>query len=478
MITLRALRRNLLVLLVCAIAGALAALALSDAQPGYRATAEVVISPLPETDDTLLGVSVLRDSRESARAIQTAAALLHSEAAAERAARVLRVDPIELYDDVKVDIVGESNVLAVTASAATPRRAAQAANEFARAAVAVQQERVAAQAAAALKILRDRLDAVGGDDPTAASLNARITALEALRASGGDPTIALGQSAALPRVSTGPPTPLVLLLGALVGLVVGVLVAIVRERATRKVNDERVLTTIYPLSVLARVPLVRPARRMRAALQVPPRVREAFRAAVAQLERRREDGKGRVVLVIGAAGGDGATTAVACIGEALAEAGFGVVTVDADLRAPRLGAARGVAEAGARNRDGDLESQLAETGVPGLHVLPAAPADPAELLVTYRRFPALLGRLREEFEWVIVDAPALGEVSDALRLLGAADEVLLVCRLGNTTRAKLRAVSSMLANAGTAPMGVLLVGASMPQASRDEELRPVDAAVR
>ena len=36
----------------------------------------------------------------------------------------------------------------------------------------------------------------------------------------------------------------------------------------------------------------------------------------------------------------------------------------------------------------------------------------------------------------------------------------------------------MLANAGSSPMGVLLVGASMPHASPEEELRPVDAAVR
>src|SRR5829696_602741 len=82
-LTLGALRRSVPVLLACAVLGGGLALALDDSQPGYRASAEVIVSPLPEQDVSLLGLSLLRYSRESARAIETAAVLLHSPAAAE-----------------------------------------------------------------------------------------------------------------------------------------------------------------------------------------------------------------------------------------------------------------------------------------------------------------------------------------------------------------------------------------------------------
>jgi capsular exopolysaccharide synthesis family protein len=481
-LTIGALRRSVPVLLACAVLGGGLALALDDSQPGYRASAEVIVSTLPEQDVSLLGLSLLRYSRESARAIETAAVLLHSPAAAERAAPALGEDPDELLDDVQVDIVGESNVVAVSAEASSPARAARVANRFAQAAVAVQRERVAKQAAAALEILRARLSGLGPDDPNAPALNARITALEALRASGGDPTLALGQAAAPPRDPAGPSTPLIILLGALAGLAVGLVIALAREWSSPRLSDERALAHVYPLPTLARVPVVRRAFRRRLTADIPPAVREAFRTVVAQLERRGGGHGSRVLLVTSPSAGDGKTTAVACIGEALAEAGYSVAAVDADLRDPALGRVLGVASAAGlgdgRSLDEDgLDDLLEETVRPGLEVVPAVPVDPGALLAAYSELPKLLGALRREFDWVIVDTPALGAVSDALRLLGSVDEILLVCRLGNTSRSHLRAVRGLLEQADAVPMGTLLLGATAPPPSVDEERKP-DLAVR
>jgi receptor protein-tyrosine kinase len=202
---------------------------------------------------------------------------------------------------------------------------------------------------------------------------------------------------------------------------------------------------------------------------------------VAQLERRAGD-RSRVLLVTSPSAGDGKTTAAACIGEALAEAGYSVAAVDGNLRDPMLGRVLGVTSAAGLG-DGrslgadDLDALLKETVWPGLEVVPAVPVDADALLAAYRELPGLLDSLRREFDWVVVDTPALGEVSDALRLLGSVDEILLVCRLGNTSRSRLRSVRGLLEQADAVPMGALLLGATAPPPSVDEERKP-DLAVR
>ena len=483
-LTLRALRRGWWIVVIAVAVGALLALALDDTQPGYEATAEVVVTPLPESDQTLLGLGILRSSRESQRAIQTAALLLRSSAAARAAGAELGEDPADLLDRVDVEIVGESNVVAVTARAASPERAAEIANTFARTAVAAQTRRLRETVERVLTALRERRGQLGADDASAVPIDDRISALEAVLASGRDPTIALGQTAEPPRDPAGPSTPLLLLLGALAGLVVGLAAVMVRERFSRRINTEHALASIYPLPVLARIPLVRrPFRRRRGFAHIPPRVREAFRTVAAQLERPTEHGpEGRVVLVTSPNSRDGRTTAVACIAETLAEAGHAVVAVDADLRSPMLGRSLGVEGAawpdpGGEPPRGGATVLLSETVMEGLEVLPVRPADPERLLTAQSALPGMLAELRKEFDWIVVDSPAIGEVSDALRLLASADDVLLLCRLDHTRRASLRVTRELLEHAGARPLGTLLLGATAPSADADAEPREADVAV-
>jgi capsular exopolysaccharide synthesis family protein len=383
-----------------------------------------------------------------------------------------------------VEIIGESNVVAVTASAASPERAAEVANAFARTAVDAQTRRLRDTVERVLAALRVRRGQLGADDPSAVPIDDRISALEAVLASGRDPTIALGQAAVAPREPAGPSTPLLLLLGALAGLALGLAAVVLRERFSRRVNAESTLTSIYPLPVLARVPLVRrPFRGRRRVAHIPPRVREAFRTVVAQLERAGGPAAaGRVVLVTSPNARDGRTTAVACIAETLAEAGHAVVAFDADLRSPTLGRALGVEGAAWPDPSGEpprgrASELLSDTVVEGLEVLPVRPAHPERLLTAQGALPGMIAELRREFDWIVVDTPAIGEVVDALRLLAAADDVLLVCRLERTRRSSLRVTRELLEQAGARPLGTLLLGATAPSADADAEAREADVAV-
>jgi Mrp family chromosome partitioning ATPase len=95
----------------------------------------------------------------------------------------------------------------------------------------------------------------------------------------------------------------------------------------------------------------------------------------------------------------------------------------------------------------------------GLYVLPGWP-DPEfrTLGRVAAALPVALERMIEEVDYVILDAPPLGEVTAVLRFLGCVDDVLLVSRLGHTPRASLDVAQERFDRAGRRPSGHVVVG--------------------
>ncbi len=87
--------------------------------PAYDATAQLLVTPLPQGDQQFLGVAYIRDSGEPTRTVQTAATLLEGPSAASRTAE--RLGPgwtrKKVEDSIEVETVGESNVIGVRARA-------------------------------------------------------------------------------------------------------------------------------------------------------------------------------------------------------------------------------------------------------------------------------------------------------------------------------------------------------------------------
>ncbi len=75
-----------------------------------------------------------------------------------------------------------------------------------------------------------------------------------------------------------------------------------------------------------------------------------------------------------------------------------------------------------------------------------------------RRLPDLLREARELADYVIVDTPPLGQVSDALRAATVVDDIILVTRPGNTDRIELQHTRELLDRMGHTPTGLLVIG--------------------
>ncbi|MDQ4048525.1 MAG: P-loop NTPase, partial [Actinomycetota bacterium] len=433
------------------IAGSVAWLTLRP--PTYEATSQLLVTPVPEGEQTFLGIQVLRESSgDPTRTVETAATLAESVEAAIRTARALGPGWTyqQVLDDVIVKPQGQSNVLAVTATADTARLAARLANEFARSALAVRGESLQRQAAALIPRLRARRRALPSSSEEAATLTQRLQELDSLEA-GGDPTLSLLQQARPPDTRTGIPPALVLLLVALAGFSLGSGAALLREVLERRIRDEEEAVALYPLPVLARLPVLK-QRQLRATTGspwgMPQPVREAFRTLLAQLGQRNG---GRVVMVASASTGDGKTTSAINLAAAIAATGDRVVLLDLDLRKPEVGRSLGMQDTTALTRLLEPDVKLADLlvpapGLPAMSILATTvPFEHSAVVeAVNRRLPELIQEAKSEADWVVLDTAPLGEVSDALGLADSVDDIIVVTRPGHTNRASFEVMRGLL----------------------------------
>jgi receptor protein-tyrosine kinase len=163
---------------------------------------------------------------------------------------------------------------------------------------------------------------------------------------------------------------------------------------------------------------------------------------------------------------EGKTTLVSNLGFALAGIGGRVLLIDGDMRRPQLhrifDQVNGWGLSDVLREWNSIEALplkvlVRKTTVPNLHLLPGgASADDIPGLLYSGQLTKLLARCREEFDYVLVDAPPCLEFTDAGHMARCADGLVLVVRAGCTERKTAQAAVQRLESDGTRVTGVIL----------------------
>lgn len=172
---------------------------------------------------------------------------------------------------------------------------------------------------------------------------------------------------------------------------------------------------------------------------------ESFRATLTSILSSEDNGHERqVILVTSPSPREGKSTVITNLAIALAEINQRVLLVDADLRRPRLHTIFNQANTFGLSdllrektpcEDYPAEALARKTHVPRLFLLPSGPGSANVSRLLYSdRLAELLGRLRHEFDAVLIDTPPVLRVADARILSQLVDAVVLVFRAGHTTR--------------------------------------------
>ena len=466
----RAIRSHLaLVFLIVAVTVGASVAYLVVRSHEYKATATVLVTPLPADDPTFLGLPFVHDSGDPTRTVETAASLVDTPDAANLLAKRLDHGWTRRKVQKAVDVVpqGQSNIIDVTGSASTPAMAVRLADGFVSAAFDARRTQVRRAVATALLSARSQLASQPPTSALAQTLAARVSALQSVQ-NGNDPTLSVSQLATSPTSPSGTSNTLVVLLAIVAGLVLGIGAALLLDLLTpRRIESEAELLGIRQRPVLARVPnLPRSWRRMRAKgpAPLPPGVREAL--VTLQLQLELQEGRHQVVLFTSGSSGDGKTMSVVNFAYELAAAGREVIALDLDLRKPDLGRQLGVeARRGIELLIAEgtkLEDILVQSPqAPAVRVAPAlGSTDPEVLEVLAERLPDAIREALLLADYVLIDTAPLGEISDALRFVPIADDVIVVGRLGNTNRAAFEVMLELLDRVRVTPAGYLLIGAT------------------
>ncbi len=461
-----------LVVVTALLVGGVTALALSQREPSYEATAQLLYSaPGPEAE--LLGTAQPQ-SVDQDRAAATNVVEVQSARVAERAARRLDLPAGTLRDGVAVAAATDSDVVEVTATASSSEEAARRADAYARAAISLSRAEQARRARAAAGELSDRYDSLSATQQRSGrgnDLEDRIDTLRSLAAIGtGSPRLIQRGAGATAR--TDSPARLIVL-GAIFGLLVGAGLALLRARSDHRLRGDGVAEAL-DVPVLATVPRSRALRRGDGYGELPEADREAFRFLAGRLcfagERRP-----RSVLVTSAREGEGKTATVAHLAAAAAEAGSRVLVVEADLRRPALGDRLGLeSQTGLADvLRGDAQVADAIVGArEGFDVLLAGPADERDVSVLQRDAAGeLMEWARDGYDLVIVDSAPLGSVADAMPLLAKVDGVILATFLDLSDEGEVRRVRWQVSEMGGRVLGVV-VGNARGAASESYGPRP------
>jgi Mrp family chromosome partitioning ATPase/capsular polysaccharide biosynthesis protein len=274
--------------------------------------------------------------------------------------------------------------------------------------------------------------------------------------------------AGTPRAPTGSGPVKSGVIGGVVGLLLGLGIALLREQLDDRAKSRAELERVTSLPVLAELPVDPPsAKRKHLATRDAPLspLAEATRSLRTSLHFLAVDEPLRRLVVTSASPGEGKSVVAANVAVAYAQAGFRTALVSADMRRPGVerlfdvpAHARGLSDliadaagrssaAGDRDRPGNgsgrafppLGAQgldvLLTTGEPNLLLLPAGSVPPnASELLASRHATDVLDALGDEVDVVILDSPPTLPVTDAAVLAAKSDGVVLVAVPGETMR--------------------------------------------
>ncbi len=198
-------------------------------------------------------------------------------------------------------------------------------------------------------------------------------------------------------------------------------------------------------------------------------VSEAYRTLRTNLSFYSLDRPLHTLVVTSPAPNEGKSTTIANLAVTIAQAGRRTILVDCDLRRPGLHSLFDLqAEPGLTNMilaESD-ELPVQQTAIENLWLLPSGPKppNPADLLGA-RQMDRVIAALRSQYEMVLLDAPPVIAVTDAVVLGAKVDGVLLVVSAGNTRRDHAERAKELLERAN-----VRIVGAALTNAARDSSV--------
>ena len=481
------LRRRAGLILLCVVTATVGAVGISLVQQKQYSASASLLFRNPGFAESLFGNSVTTPATDPTREAATNEKLVGLEIVAKRTAEHLEgLTPEEVSGMVSVSASGEADIVSVTATSSDPDQAKFVANTFAHQFITFRAQADKSKLLEAKRLAEEeygRLTPEQQEGPRGEALSSgaeKLGILSSLQTGNAE----LVQPAELPTSPSSPKPMRNGIFAAIIGLLLGIGLAFFLERLDRRLRDPEEARDAFGLPILATVPeskAIVASNKRTAALELPFMENEAFRMLRAQLRYFNTDREVQTVAVSSHAAGVGKSTVAWNLARVAATSSKAIV-VEADLRNPTLSAQHGLRSGPGlaellthqAGLDAAIQSKPLAGGGNGagsgglqLDVIVAGsnPPNPAELIEN-RTMSDILSELRKRYELVVIDTAPIGVVSDALPLLRIADGLIVVARIGETTRDTAHEMRNQLDRLGVPVLGVVANAIKLPRRSR------------
>lgn len=426
--------------------------------------------------------------QDAIRAAATNVELVGLHVVSDRTAKAMNggIEATDVESAVSVEPQGQSDLVLVKATDPDPRIAQQIANNFAQEFIRF---RATADRSQLLKAKRlaereyAQLDPAAKDGPRGDQLSRgaeRLGILASLQTGNAE----LVQPAELPNEPSSPKPMRNGVIGAFLGLLLGVGLAFLTERLNRRVRTSKEVGEAFQLPVLGEVPeskAINGSNEGHGSSPLPFAEEEAFSMIRASLRYFSVDHEIKSLLITSSSAGVGKSTIAWNLARVAAKSS-NVVLLESDLRNPSFARVDsriygpGLAEVLTHQVSLDNAIQSIPLGqlapIDGyspdfVHVVAAgsSPPNPAELLES-QGMADVIAQLKERFDFVVIDTPPIAVVSDSFPLVGQVDGVVVVARMRETSRESAAELRNQLERLDAPALGVVANGVKASRSDR------------
>ena len=292
------------------------------------------------------------------------------------------------------------------------------------------------------------------------------------------------QAALVPEKPVAPRKSLNLGLGGVVGVLLAVVTMLVLDARDTSLKTVREVRELLGYTLLAIVPNFEKIDRVGSRIrELEPRipkipVKDAPRSLIsetygmlyANLKFLSSDQEVRVITITSAVPKEGKSTVCANLALAIAQLGFRVLLIDADMRHPSQHAVWELPNSiGLSNvivEQIQLKTAIAQA-MPNLYVLTSGLVPPNPLaLLNSRRMASLIEDFSQTYDFVIIDTPPLSAAADARILSAMTDGMLMVVQPKLVDSASAIAAKELLEQSGQNILG-MVINAVIPENEPD-----------
>lgn len=271
------------------------------------------------------------------------------------------------------------------------------------------------------------------------------------------------EKAELPAAPVKPRKAMNLIMGLIFGLIGGVGMAFFIEYLDHTVKSPDEAEFKLGVPVLGLVPLVNAQDKAIESIVIKEPnsvIAESYKAIRTAILLSSAENPPKRLLVTSTGPEEGKTVTSINLASAIAQTGYSVLLIDADLRRPRvhkvfgMNNAKGLSTYLAGASDMDI---IQEGPIPNLSILPSGPVppNPSELLGS-KRMAEMIKVLGEKYDIVICDSPPLLSVADSLVLDNILDATIIVTRAGKTTYEDVRKGMRSLTDLKAHVLGIII----------------------